>query len=104
MSPHPYHTKKSVVFSQTLRISKLCSSKKGFEYHREEMKSRFRKREYPENLIRSEINKVKSNFRPKNNNKNHNMKGIPLVVTYHTLLKSLSGIIDKNLSILHMDK
>ena len=68
------------------------------------MKSRFRKREYPENLIRSEINKVKSNFRPKNNNKNHNMKGIPLVVTYHTLLKSLSGIIDKNLSILYMNK
>ena len=32
------------------------------------------------------------------------MKGIPLVVTYHPLLKSLSGIIDKNLSILYMHK
>ena len=32
------------------------------------------------------------------------MKGIPLVVTYHSLLKSLSAIITKNLSILHLDK
>ena len=51
------------------------------------------------------MNKVKFlNFRPKNSDNNHNMKGIPLVVTYHPLLKSFSGIIDKNLSILHMDK
>ena len=69
------------------------------------MKLWFRKREYPESLIRSEMNKVKfSSLRPKNNDKNHNMKGIPLVVTYHPLLKSLSGILDKNLSILYMDK
>ena len=105
LSAHPYHTKKSVIFSQTLRISRLCSSEKDFEDRKEEMKSQFRKREYPENLIRSEINKVKfSNFRPKNSYKNHNMKGIPLVVTYHPLLKSLSGIIDKNVSILYMDE
>ena len=105
MSAHPYHTIKSVVFHQTLRISRLCSSEKDFEDHKEEMKSWFRKREYPENLIRSEMNKVKFlNFRPKNSDSNHNMKGIPLVVTYHPLLKSFSGIIDKNLSILHMDK
>ena len=32
------------------------------------------------------------------------MKGIPLVISYHPLLKSLSGIIEKNLSILYIDK
>ena len=105
LSAHPYHTKKSVVFCQTKQISKLCSSEKNFEDHKEEIKLWFRKREHPENLIRCEMNKVKfSNLRPKSNDKNHNMKGIPLVVTYHPLLKSLSGIIDKNLSILYMDK
>ena len=53
----------------------------------------------------SEMNKVKfSNLRLKSNDKNHNIKGIPLVVTYHSLLKSFSAIIDKNLSILYMDK
>ena len=105
LSAHTCNTKRSVVFSQTLGFSRLCSSEKVFEDHKEEMKSWFRKREYPENLIRSEMNKVKFlNFRPKNSDNNHNMKGIPLVVTYHPLLKSFSGIIDKNLSILHMDK
>ena len=58
-----------------------------------------------ESLIRSEMNKVKfSNLRLKSNDKNHKMKGIPLVVRYHPLLKFLSGIIDKNLSTLYMDK
>ena len=106
LSAHPYHTKKSDVFHQTLRISRLCSSEKDFEDHKEEMKSWFRKKEYPENLIRSEMNKVKfSNFdKKKNTDKNHNMKGIPLVVMDYPLLKSLAGIIDKNLSILYMDK
>ena len=55
---HPYHTKKSVVLSQALRISRLCSSEKDFENHKEEMKSWFRKREYPEDLISSEMSKV----------------------------------------------
>ena len=46
------------------------------------------------------MNKVKfSNLRPKNNDKDHNMKWIPLVIIYYLLLKTLSGITDKNLSI-----
>ena len=32
------------------------------------------------------------------------MKGITLAVTYHPLLKSLSAMIDKNVSILYVDK
>ena len=102
---HPYYTNKSVVFSQTLRISRLCSSEKDFENHKEEIKSWFRKRESLEDLVCSEISKVKfSNLRLKSNDKNHNMKEIPCVVTYHPLLKSLKAIIDKNLSILYTHK
>ena len=72
----------SVVYSQTLRISRLCSSEKDFENHKEKMKSWFCKKEYPEDLISSAISKVKfSNLRLKSNDKNHNMKGIPLAVT-----------------------
>ena len=102
---HPYYTKNSLVSSQTLRISRLRSSTKDFENHKEEMKSWLRKTEYPEDPICSEMSKVKfSNLRLKSNDKNHNMKGKPLVVTYHPLLKPLSAIIAKNLSILHVDK
>ena len=49
-------------------------------------------------------NRKFSNFRPKNSDKTHNMKGIPLAVTYHPVLKSLIGITDKNLRILYVDK
>ena len=38
LSAHQYHTKKSVVFSQALRISRLCRSKNYFENHKDEMK------------------------------------------------------------------
>ena len=101
-SAYPYCTKKSVFFSQNLRVSRLYSSGKDFENHKHEMKPWFRKREYPEYLSSSEMRKVKfSNLKFKSNGKNHNMKGIPLIVTYHPFLKRLS---DKNLSILFMNK
>ena len=36
--------------------------------------------------------------------KHNSKRGIPLVVTYHTLLKSLSKIISENLYLLYMDE
>ena len=59
LSAHQYHTEKSVAFSQSLRISRLCNSEKDLENQEEEMKSWFRKREYPEDLINAEVSKVK---------------------------------------------
>ena len=60
-------------------------------------------REYPERLISAEVDKVKfSNIEKKSNRKTQN--GIPLVVTYHPLLKSLSSILKNNIYLLHMDQ
>ena len=54
------------------------------------MKSWFLKKEYPEELILAEMDKVKfPNIERKSTSKTQ--KGIPLVVTYHPLLKSLSN-------------
>ena len=67
------------------------------------MKSWFLKRGYPERLTDKEMKKVKFNhyhFIGKHNSK----KGIPLVVIYHSLLKSLSKIVSKNLYLLYMDE
>ena len=41
LSAHPNHTKRSVVFSQTLRISRLCSYEENFIKHKTGMKSWF---------------------------------------------------------------
>ena len=65
------------------------------------MESWFLKREYPEKLISAEMDKV-SNSERKSNGKTQ--KGIPLVVTYHPLLKSLSSIVNNNIYLLHMDQ
>ena len=45
-SSHPEHTKKSVVYSQALRLSRICSKEKDFEKHICEMKSWFSQRRY----------------------------------------------------------
>ena len=45
-----------------------------------------------------------SESRLNRNDKRHNVKSIILVVIYHPLMKSFSAIIDKNISILYIDK
>ena len=45
VSSHPEHTKRSVVFNQTLRISRLCSEENDFKSYKSRMKSWFIKRE-----------------------------------------------------------
>ena len=58
-SSHPEHTKRSVVFSQTLKISRLCSKENDFNNCRSQMKSWFLNREYPEKFIKNKMRKVK---------------------------------------------
>ena len=67
------------------------------------MKSWFEVRSYPNKLIEQEMEKVKF-F------KNGNMvrqqdprKGVPFVLTYHPLFKSMGKIINKNLYLLYMN-
>ena len=57
-SSHPEHTKKSVVYSQALRLSRICSEEKDFKKHIGEMKSWFSQRGYPQNFIETETSKV----------------------------------------------
>ena len=59
MYSHPEHTKKSVVYSQALRLSRICSEEKDFKKHIGEMKSWFSQRGYPQKLIETETSKVK---------------------------------------------
>ena len=50
-SSHPKHTKKSIVYSQSLRVSRACSQEEDYKKYRNQMKSWFLKRSYPEHLI-----------------------------------------------------
>ena len=65
-SSHPKHTKKSIVYSQTLRVSRACSQEEDYKNYCNQMKSWFLKRSYPEHLIDTEMKKVKFKSREKN--------------------------------------
>ena len=99
-SSHPNRTKRSIVYSQGLRIQRICTEKNDFLGHMEEMKSWFLRRGYPKDLIETEQNKV---YIP-SKSKSCNQKGVPLVVTYHPLLQDLNSIINKYIYLLYADE
>ena len=99
---HPYHTKRSIVYSQALRVSRICSFEEDFERHRNQMKFRFSNRGYHKSLIDQEVEKVK--FPCTSRKRDTKMKGIPLIITYHSLLKDFPSVIRKHLYILYLSK
>ena len=91
-SSHPDRTKKLIVYSQTLRLNRICSVEADFVRHKKEMKSWFLKRRYPENIINREMEKVKFK-KPAFSRRGGVTKGVPLVITYYPLLKSVGTIL-----------
>ena len=61
-SCHPEHTKRSIVYSQALRIKRVCSQESDFNEHSLNLTSWFLKRSYPEKIINTEMSKVKFNI------------------------------------------
>ena len=94
---------RSIVFSQVLRVSRICSEKSDFLKHLEKMKSWFSVRGYPEDLIESEMKKVKLASKNKNTKRGKSLKAVPFVMTYHPKLKSMKKLIFKYLDILDRD-
>ena len=60
-SSHPEHTKKSVIYSQTLHLTRLYSFQQEFEGYKRNLRSWFVKR-YSEEIIDKEMLKAKFNF------------------------------------------
>ena len=96
------NTKQSIVYSQTLRVARVCSHEADFRKHTAKMKSWFLKRGYSDNVIEKEMKKVK--FSKISSTRKDNAKGVPLVVTYHPGSKNVKQIINKNLDLLYMDQ
>ena len=99
---HPDYIKRSIIYSQGLRLAKICTFENDVLRHRDEMKSWFQRRGYPEDVINTEIKKVTFNGNSsKSNNKN---KGVPFVLTYYLLLKKINYIIRKHIHLLYMNE
>ena len=59
-SSHPEHTKRSIVFSESLRVSRICFQAEDFRKHTTEMRSWFYKRGYPKGLVEKKWVKLNS--------------------------------------------
>ena len=103
-SAHPGHTQRSIIYSQALRMSRICSNTTDFEKHLVDMKSWFQARGYPSDLFQKEMNRVKFSGNWDKNKTNKKSKGVPLVVAFHPLVKYFSNIMHKNLYLLYMDQ
>ena len=66
------------MYSQALRIERVCSRESDFNKHSSNLRSLFLKRDYPEKIINTEVSKVKFNVHNKRSN-NRQKKGIPFV-------------------------
>ena len=102
LSFHPEHTKRSVIYSQTLRVNRLCSLEKNLNNHQLNMKEWFIKRGYPESVIEKEMRKV--HFSKQGQKSKKVEKGVPFVVNYHPLLNKLSSILHRNLYLLYLNQ
>ena len=102
-SCHADHIKRSIIFSQTLRLKRICSEKNDLNVHVEDLKTWFRKRGYPDYLIKEQAERALL-VTPSDENKSKKENGVLLVVTYIPALKNLSQVIRKNLQLLYADK
>ena len=58
-SSHPKHAKRSILYNQTLRVSRICSQEANYKNYCNQMKSWFLKCCYPQHLNDTKMKKVK---------------------------------------------
>ena len=101
-SSYPDYTKRSIIYSQILRLTKICTFKNGILRHRDEIELWFQRRGYLEHVFNTEMKKVTFNGSfGKSSNKN---KSVPFALTYHLLRKKVNYIIEKHIHLLYMNK
>ena len=90
------------MYSQGLRVTRMCSEKEDILKHMREMKLWFLKWGYPENIVDEELGKV--DFSESSRRTNKRDKGVYLVATYHPLLQNIGRIFHRHLDLLYTDQ
>ena len=105
-SCHAEHIKRSIAFSQTIRLKRICFEKRDLDSNVENLSEWFRKRGYPEQLIKNQVARAlqSASNNSANRSKQEKETGIPLVTTYHPRLKDLSSLVKRNLQFLYADQ
>ena len=87
MSSHPRHIKESIIYSQGLRIKRLCSSDIECNKNLDSCQTWFMSRGYPSELVKRQLKSVKETSRETLlSGKNVERKvGVPVIITYPRL-------------------
>ena len=104
-SHHTEHIKRSIIFSQTLWLKRICSQKSDLDSNVKELNNWFSKTGYPPKVISEQVNRaLRSEENVKEKDGQHMKEnGLSLVVTYNPNLKNLSFLIRKSLKLLYAD-
>ena len=103
-SVHSFSLKKSIPYSQALRIKRICSTFEEYRKHSQGLIKRF-ETGYDESTVRKQIERVDhldrslllKNCKPKRKD------SIPFSVTYNSVLPNIKEIINKHWQILNID-
>ena len=104
-SYHPQSCKRSIAYSQALRIKKICSDPAEFEVHVRKLSTKLTERGHDAQLVEEEINKARLRSRTdllKPKEATETGKNI-LTVTYNKNLPNLKKAIDNNWNILSIN-
>ena len=97
-SEHPPALKKSIPYSQDVRVRRFCYNDKDFKESCSQLEETFHSRGYNRNFIDEQIKQVATN--PRNDlhkeRRGELPNGIPMITTFNRTLPPLSKIINKN--------
>ena len=109
-SEHLYSLKKSISYSQALRIKRICSTQNEFEKHSSNLLQQLKKKGYHHDTLKEQIEKARVQERTLLLNKNQSIKvkikikqSIPISVTYNRTLPRLKSIVDKHWHVLQVN-
>ena len=91
-SCHPYHCKKSIPYSQALRLNRVCSKNNFFDIHCNNLEKWLSERGYSEKLVRKEILKARSQSRETLLDKekiSRNDDRVTFSITYYPVFKNI---------------
>ena len=103
-SSHPQRCKSSILYSQALRLRRVCSEEEHLQKWTHKLKKHLLKRRYREQQLNKEIHRAltisRQNCLQTHPNQEKSAR-IPLVVTYHLIFPRVHLITKHHLSILH---
>lgn len=102
-SCHPRHQCNNIPKAQALRIRKICSREKDCDYHLDRLFNHFKKRNYPEGIIKQAIENAKNTPRGSlliEKTAHEKARIVPFTVTFHPSLTKVAKIMNNHMHIL----